>query len=44
MAIATLQQKFADKYLGGVDLDAFAVGRFGREDSGGREGGREGGR
>ncbi|GAB5030689.1 Hypothetical protein NocV09_00303550 [Nannochloropsis oceanica] len=24
MAIATLQQKFADKYLGGVDLDAFA--------------------
>jgi len=36
MAIATLQQKFADKYLGGIDLDAFAVGR-----EGGREGGRE---
>jgi hypothetical protein len=37
MAIATLQQKFADKYLGGIDLEAFAVRR-----EGGREGGRGG--
>ena len=37
MVIATLQQKFADKYLGGIDLDACAVRREGR-----RKGGTEG--